>query len=216
MNLDFFHFLSAGGIFFSTVFALTTLRYQSLISWYRFSVVFLAVFTLTIGIERGLESFYIAAGVIFVLKGLLIPGILFSVAQKSGIASRLQFFLRPASHYFVIVLTLAGLFWVFNTIPFFGTFQNGYTVYLSLIITFLGFLMMITHRDILSQIIGFLILENGITLFSTATLGSAPLILEIGISFVVILVTILMATLTKSVQELYGTSDTTCLSDLME
>ena len=80
----------------------------------------------------------------------------------------------------------------------------------------MGFAMMILRKDVLSQLLGFLVLENGIAAFSLSALGGIPVAIEFGVYSAVLIGAILMATLSGRVQQLFGTHDTSRLSELTD
>jgi len=59
-------------------------------------------------------------------------------------------------------------------------------------LVFIGMLLMLTRRMALSQVIGFLVMENGIYLYSLTQTGGLPLIIEMGVIFD-ILIAVLVA-----------------------
>ena len=77
-------------------------------------------------------------------------------------------------------------------------------------------MFLITRHDFFSQIIGFLILENGITGFGAVAVGGLPLIVVMGISFTVILGALLMVLIGKEIRTVYATEDTDRLRELIE
>jgi ABC-2 type transport system permease protein len=80
----------------------------------------------------------------------------------------------------------------------------------------LGFLLLIVRRDLYSQIIGFLTLENGISAFAVVALGGVPFLMEMGIFAVIASGVVLMAILSGQVHALYATHDTDTLRELTD
>ena len=60
----------------------------------------------------------------------------------------------------------------------------------------IGFLVLLTRRSALSQLIGFLILDNGIATTAFLTSGGVPLVVELGVSLDVLLVVLILRVLT--------------------
>ena len=83
-------------------------------------------------------------------------------------------------------------------------------------VVFVGMVMMILRKDLISQMVGFLVLENGIAAFSLSALGGVPVAIEFGVYSAVLIGAILMATLSHRVQELFGIHDTSHLSELTD
>ncbi len=80
----------------------------------------------------------------------------------------------------------------------------------------LGGVMIAIRRDLYSQIIGFLTLENGISIMAAATLGAIPLLTEVGIFFTITIGAMLMSLLSRRLKELYAVEDSAELRELVD
>jgi hydrogenase-4 component E len=81
-------------------------------------------------------------------------------------------------------------------------------------VVLIGLFALATRRRALSQVVGFLLLDNGIT--ATAFLASAgvPLIVELGVSFDLLLVVLVLQLLTVRLRTAFGTTDVDELREL--
>ena len=77
----------------------------------------------------------------------------------------------------------------------------------------IGFLLLVTRRRALSQLIGFLVLDNGIAAVAFLTAGGVPLVVELGASLDVLLVVLILHVLSGRIRV---THDSTDLDDLSE
>jgi hydrogenase-4 component E len=77
----------------------------------------------------------------------------------------------------------------------------------------IGFLVLMTRRHALSQLVGFVVLDNGIAGVAFLTAGGVPLVVELGVSLDVLLVVLILRVLTARLQLTFGVTD---LDDLME
>ncbi len=77
----------------------------------------------------------------------------------------------------------------------------------------IGFLVLLTRRSALSQLIGFVMLDNGIAATAFLTSGGVPLIVELGVTLDVLLVVLILRVLTGRLQLATGGTD---LDDLRE
>src|SRR5206468_4188087 len=110
-----------------------------------------------------------------ILKGIAVPLYLAHVAEESHHLHEKGLFISPP---LLMVLALTGL----------GLFLLGgasdrvipSTLLPGMIQLVLGMLLMITRRSALSQVIGFLALENGVFLYSISQPVPLPLIVELG------------------------------------
>lgn len=82
-----------------------------------------------------------------------------------------------------------------------------------LAVVLIGFFTLVTRRRALSQVVGFLLLDNGITATAFLAASGVPLIVELGVSFDVLLAVLVLQLLTVRVREAFGTTD---IDDLRE
>ncbi|WP_406470072.1 hypothetical protein [Streptomyces sp. NBC_01615] len=82
-----------------------------------------------------------------------------------------------------------------------------------LAVVLIGFFVLVTRRRALAQVVGFLLLDNGITMTAFLAASGVPLIVELGVSFDVLLAVLVLQLLTVRVREAFGTTD---IDDLRE
>lgn len=81
-------------------------------------------------------------------------------------------------------------------------------------VVLVGFFILVTRRRALSQVVGFLLLDNGITATAFLTAAGVPLIVELGISFDLLLAVLVMQMLTTRLRAAFGTTDLDELREL--
>jgi hydrogenase-4 component E len=77
---------------------------------------------------------------------------------------------------------------------------------LALSVVLLGLLMMVTRRNAVSQVIGFMSLENGIVLAATGAQGM-PLVVEISVAFSILIAFIVVGIFLFRIRERFDTVD---------
>ncbi|MFI6356536.1 hypothetical protein ACIBJF_28615 [Streptomyces sp. NPDC050743] len=82
-----------------------------------------------------------------------------------------------------------------------------------LAVVLIGFFVLVTRRRALAQVVGFLLLDNGITATAFLATSGVPLIVELGVSFDVLLAVLVLQILTTRMREAFGTTD---IDDLRE
>ncbi|MEU8972105.1 hypothetical protein AB0D11_23000 [Streptomyces monashensis] len=82
-----------------------------------------------------------------------------------------------------------------------------------LAVVLIGFFVLVTRRRALAQVVGFLLLDNGITASAFLATSGVPLIVELGVSFDVLLAVLVLQILTTRMREAFGTTD---IDDLRE
>lgn len=76
-----------------------------------------------------------------------------------------------------------------------------------------GFLLLVTGRHAIAQLIGFLVIDNGTATVAFLSSGGVPIIVELGVFLDVLLVVLILYVLTGRIRDEYGYAD---LDDLAE
>lgn len=87
---------------------------------------------------------------------------------------------------------------------------------IGLAMVLIGFLLMATRRRARSQLIGFLLLDNGIATVAFLTSGGVPLFLEMGISLDVLLVVVILYVFSVRMSTKFGGTDVDALRELRD
>ncbi len=82
-----------------------------------------------------------------------------------------------------------------------------------LAVILIGFFTLVTRRRALAQAVGFLLLDNGITAVAFLATSGVPLIVELGVSFDVLLAVLVLQILTARMHAAFGGTD---IDDLRE
>lgn len=212
----------AGALLAVSFFSLGKLRLPALVRSFAIASTFLALMMAGMAVLRDEPSEYLAAGATFLFKAVAIPiFILWEAKKKANVSMQLFSFRRTATTWFIASFVV-GLSWFLSTLLPLHTNDTNVSplfsglLFVSLSLIFLGFLMMMIRRDLFSQIIGLLTLENGIAAFGVVGVGGVPFLIEMGIFFIIVVSVLSLATLSERVQELYKTTDTNKLSELTD
>jgi hydrogenase-4 membrane subunit HyfE len=153
---------------------------------------------------------------------MIIPLGLLAVARRGQM--RLQPITRPVLSYALALAAVGVAYLMSRRVPLAGAetvLDGGLArvwglLFVALALILLGFVILIIRRDLYSQIVGFLTLENGISAFGVVAIGGAPFLVEMGIFAVIANGVLLMALLTRQVHEVYRSHDTGVLRDLTD
>lgn len=206
----------AGAMLVAAVRAAGALRLFSLMRAYAASALFLAGLVAGLGVVRHQPELYWLAAVSVALKVFLIPRLILGMAARAGMSMRLSSRFRPASTYLAILALIAVAATVALRSPFAAGADPAYLLAAAPAVSVVGFAMMILRRDLLSQIVGFLVLENGVAAFSVAVTRDFPFLVELSFLALLTVGTVLMGILSRRVRELYGTESTQSLRELVD
>ena len=216
MDIALLNSALAGACLLMTMLTVVSLRLRTMVRYFALSSLFLSALIAGIGFAQESEHLYSIAAANFLFKTVIIPWLIVMAARRSGASERLRAYLRPASTFFLLLIVFAFVLAGVQRSPFFTTTDPGYLLHLAVSLVLIGFLMMILRRDVLSQVIGFLVMENGIAMFSYATVNSLPVLIELGIFATVTVGVLLMSMLSHHVRLLYGSEDTGMLRELTD
>jgi hydrogenase-4 component E len=140
----------------------------------------LAVIAALVGVEHASPQYFILAGAVFGLKALISPVFLDYTAARVGVRRDLGTMLNPPLSLLAAIGALgAGYFLARPIAPLHATSPGAAGMALCLLLV--GMLLMLTRRLAISQVVGFLVLENGIFLYALTQTHGIPLMVEIGI-----------------------------------
>lgn len=214
----------AGGMLLAAFFSMGRKRLPTVLRYYSTSSACLAGLIVTHAVRSGHPAEYAGAAATLLVKVVGIPYGLLATARKLGEMMRLKPIARPVASYALAVACVAGAYAMSRRLPLAigPALPAGHVVplwalvFVALALIFLGFLMLIIRRDLFSQIVGFLTVENGISAFAVVALGGVPFLTEMGIFAAVGSGVVLMAILSQQVHSLYRTHDTSTLTDLID
>lgn len=216
-KVEYYTIFAVFSIFF-VVLLFGRARSQVMLRYYAISSFCIA------GIAYGLSSILeeekthlmIFAIVTILIKSILVPFVIRYAQRKHKDKIGSPSFLRPASSYFVAVGILAITFFIVKQTPIVGLVQFDTLLYASIALLGLGLATMIVHRNIFSQILGLLIMENGLTVFTLVTVKSLPLLIELGVFGIIVVSSVILSILSSRIREFYGSTDTEKLRTLTE
>jgi hydrogenase-4 component E len=114
-----------------------------------------------------------------VFKAVVVPAILYRIINRTKIY---RVHAKALPGFYLLIFTIAGLF---LSIVLANTLMDKYldTVFLTIALftLFSGLLIIISHRLIFSHLIGFLVIENAVFLFSLVAGKEMPMLINIGI-----------------------------------
>ena len=187
----------SGAILLIATFGIVATRgFMDWLNAYRYQSIVLSGVTAIIGYVTGIWEIYIAAGLTLVIKSIIIPKVLTYVTRKLEIEFKLETnpYVSIRASVIISALLVALSYFLIQQIPFKSDqIVNAYLP-VSMAQFFIGLFVLVNRRTVLSQVVGLLIIENGLFLFAMALTHGVSLLIEIGI-FVDILVGILISSI---------------------
>jgi hydrogenase-4 component E len=155
-----------------------------------------------------------SAGLTIVLKGVLIPWFLMRVIDRIGIHREVKPFLNvPSSLLICLGFTVIG-YRVSTRLAEGAAGVPHHVIGASLSMLLMGLFLMVTRRKAVTQILALLTVENSVFLVALGATTGMPLIVELGISFDVIVAVLVLGILVHRIVDRFESMDVSRLSKL--
>jgi hydrogenase-4 component E len=156
----------------------------------------------------------LVALLIFAIKTVFIPRTLLKTTEQLKIKYEKNPFIKNSGS----ILISAGIC-IFAYFIVFTRLQDvnillGFAISNGICIVFLGMFLMLSRKKAISQVIGLLIIENGMYCAALFSVGGMPLIVEIGTFFDLFFAVLIMKVFIERINITFGSIDSTKLTNL--
>jgi len=195
--------------------ALGSSRLRAVIRIVALQGIILSVLPLILHRRWGLEAAVVSLAAVL-LKGMIIPGMLMRALEQAKIKREVEpligllpsMLLGAAATGSAILLT-AGL-------PVAGTETAPLLIPASLATVMVGFILLTTRFKALSQVIGYLVLENGVFIFGMLLFEAMPAVVEMGVLLDLFVATFIICIIVNHINRAFSSLDTRRLAELRE
>jgi hydrogenase-4 component E len=168
---------------------------------------FLMLGILTVAVYTQDWHLYVVAVLLCALKVVFIPRVLHRARRHVGADIEIRPFINtPMSVLLAGLLTLFA-YAVAEPVVALTDLPTRSGIPLALAVVFVGLFVVVSRRSALAQIVGFLILENGIALLAALATFGIPLIVELGVFLDVLLGFLVMQVFLYRIRETFSTID---------
>ncbi|MGA8159725.1 MAG: hypothetical protein WA374_19060 [Acidobacteriaceae bacterium] len=208
--------LLAAGLLLISFAMLSRRRTQRLITLYAWQGAILFLSTCLVAWDAGLTELWYSAALTLILKVVAMPWILHQLIQRLGA----QWDNEPLVN--IPITMLAGLvlvifaFGLAQPISMMATTITRHTIGVALAVILLSFLMMITRRKAITQVIGFLAMENGLFFAATSATYGMPMVIELGIALDLLVAVFILGIFFFQIREQFDSLDLHHLESLRE
>lgn len=193
-------------------------RIRSYITTFRFQSIMIAFLTGIMGIDNfykeGNIDILVVCLVVIAVKVIYIPFLLNKTYEKVEYKVEKDFFLNIpiliVGCCFIVVFTYFSISTTTGINS--GTINTQVVNSISLIL--IGLFFMISRKKAIGQIIGFLVIENGIFVTALFATQGMPFIVDIGILIDILVAVIIMGIMVFRIDETFGSTDTNKIRDL--
>jgi len=122
----------------------------------------------------------LAAGTI-AIKGIVFPWLLFRAIREAEIAREVEPYIGYAASLVTGAAALGVSFWMCTRLPIPENIASPWLVPVSFFSIFAGLFLIVSRKRAVNQVLGFLVLENGIYTFGVGVVVRTPFLVEAGV-----------------------------------
>ncbi len=209
LTLDIAHLL-AGSLVLVSFLLLYQDRLYALLNVYALHALVLALSVAWQAYAQDAPQLYITAAIALLFKAIVIPVALHRMIVKLGIQREIE----TVGGIGLTVLLGVGLVALSMVVTLRASAGADLLaredLAFALAVVLLGLLMMVTRRNAVSQVVGFMSLENGLVLAATGAKGM-PFVVEISVAFSILIAFIVIGIFLFRIRERFDTVDIAAL-----
>jgi len=162
-------------------------RMLSVLHWFAAQGILLSITAAVVAYTSGHNELYASAVMTLLLKGFLLPWLLWRVIRQLHVHREVE----PLMNNAVTMMLALGItlfaFHVIQPIEKISELMTRNSMSIATACVLLAMLMMMTRKKAITQVVGFLAVENSLFFAAIGATNGMPLIVEIGIAFDVLI-----------------------------
>ena len=156
------------------------------------------------------------AGATIALKGVVIPRMLFHAVREVVIRREVEPIVGFVASLFLGAVGTALALLFSKTLPIAHDHMSSLIVPASLSTVLTGFLILTTRSKAITQVVGYLILENGVFIFGLLLMEAIPFLVELGVLLDLFVAIFVMGIIIHKISREFSSVSTSMLSELKE
>jgi hydrogenase-4 component E len=150
------------------------------------------------------------------LKGVVFPWLLFRALREADVDREVQPYVGYVASLIAGVLALAAAFWMGAQLPPSHAVASRLVVPVALFSIIAGLFLIVSRKRAVSQVLGFLVLENGIYTFGVGVMEETSFLVEAGVLLDVFVAVFVMGITIFHINREFDTVETDRLSSLKD
>lgn len=203
-------------VLFTSFALLAQTRMFTLIRVFAWQGALLAVTTALVALVSRQSHLYVSALLTLALKAFLIPWLLHRLVIRLGLQRDVESLARNS----LLLLGAAALtvfsYYVALPIVHLSTLVTRNVIAVSLAVVLLGMLLIIARNKAVTQVVGFMSMENGLFFAAVVSTYGMPMVVELGVAFDVLVAAILFGVFFFQIRASIDSLDVDRLSRLRE
>ena len=176
----------------------------------------LGLATLLLAWRTGNNHLYVSASMTLALKALFLPWLLHRLIQRLGVYWDSEPLLNITATMLLGLLVVIFAFGLAQPIAALATTSTRSSIGIAVAVVLLAFLTMIPRRKAMSQVVGFLSMENGLFFGAMSATYGMPMIIELGVALDVLVAMLVLGVFFFQIREQFDSLDLHHLESLKE
>jgi hydrogenase-4 component E len=176
----------------------------------------LCLATLLLAWRTGETHLLLSAGLTLVLKVIVLPWLLYRLIRRLDVYWDTETMINAPSTMLIGLLVVIFAFGLAQPISAIASTATRSTVGIAIAVILLSFLTMITRRKAMSQVVGFLSMENGLFFGAMSTTYGMPMVVELGVALDVLVAMLVLGVFFFQIREQFDSLDLHHLESLRE
>ena len=176
----------------------------------------LALATVLLAWRTGENHLYLSAALTLALKVILLPWLLHRLIRRLDVYWDTETVINAPSTMLIGLLVVIFAFGLAQPITALASTATRSTIGIAIAVILLSFLTMITRRKAMSQVVGFLSMENGLFFGAMSTTYGMPMVVELGVALDVLVAMLVLGVFFFQIREQFDSLDLHHLEALKE
>ncbi|GAB6067680.1 hypothetical protein JCM13664_09980 [Methylothermus subterraneus] len=209
-------FLLAALVLFTSFMMLAQTRLRSLVNLFALQGLLLSLTTALVAIVENLPHLWVSAALTLLLKALLIPGLLHYFILRLKLHRTEDAPSRPLGLLLGAASLVVFSYYIILPVAQLSLLATRNLIAASCASFLLGMLLMISHRQAVNQVVGFMAMENALFFLAVVSTYGMPLVVELGVAFDVMVAAVIFGVFFFQIKESIDSLDVDALSRLTE
>lgn len=176
----------------------------------------LCLATVLLAWRTGENHLYLSAALTLALKVILLPWLLHRLIRRLDVYWDTETMINAPSTMLIGLLVVIFAFGLAQPISALASTATRSTIGIAIAVILLSFLTMITRRKAMSQVVGFLSMENGLFFGAMSTTYGMPMVVELGVALDVLVAMLVLGVFFFQIREQFDSLDLHHLESLRE
>jgi hydrogenase-4 component E len=208
--------LACGAFLLTGVLVLWRRDLAAIVRLFAVQGVALGALVIVLGAHEGSAELMIVGVGVGGLRAGLLPHLMRRALVASGEARETKPLVNVASSLLVATVLAMVAYAVSQPIVRLAPTPATQAVPVALTVLLVGFFVLVTRRRALSQVVGFLLMDNAITATAFLTTSGVPMVVELGVSLDILLAVLVLQLLTTRMRAAFGGTDLGELKELRD